>query len=76
MINDLQLLSTFEIAPQWRPVRAGVTQNEESASRSVVKSSVPIVRSATTGWASHDRAMTVLNWQGWRALARITGMFG
>jgi dATP pyrophosphohydrolase len=76
---DLQLLNTFEIAPQWQARYApGVTHNEEVCfAIRVVKSSVHIdsIEHDDWAWVSYARAMKVLNWESSRrALARIAGM--
>lgn len=76
---DLQLLNTFEIAPQWKARYApGVTQNEEVCfAIRVAKSSVRIdsIEHDDWAWVSYARAMKVLNWESSKhALARIAGM--
>lgn len=76
---DLQLLNSFEIAPQWRSKYApGVTQNTEVCfAIEVGKCAVRVdaIEHDAWAWVGYDQAMQLLHWEsGKRALASLAGM--
>lgn len=77
---DLQLLNTFEIAPQWRNKYApGVTQNDEVCfAIRIGKCAVRVdaIEHDAWAWMGYDRAMKMVHWESSTlALARLAGMF-
>jgi dihydroneopterin triphosphate diphosphatase len=73
---DLDLLNTFEIAPQWRTRYApGVSHNEEVCfAIEIGKCSVQVdaIEHDAWLWAGYDQAMEMLHWQSSiSALARL-----
>ncbi|MFY9611290.1 MAG: dihydroneopterin triphosphate diphosphatase [Blastocatellia bacterium] len=76
---DLQLLNTFEIAPQWRSRYApGVTQNEEVCfAMEIGKCAIRVdaIEHDSWAWVGYDRAIKMLQWESSkRALASLAGM--
>lgn len=77
---DLDMLNTFEIAPEWRTRYApGVTQNEEACFAIRIDKCpvrVDAIEHDAWAWVGYDRAMKMLHWESSkRALAGLAGMF-